>query len=162
MNEPDAEDGAVDGERDTTAVKRADSIQSRVSSVLAVGLMSLLGLGMLTWYYANAMTRQSRARQGAQMQATNRAQGEMPLPSLGRIDPPPPDLPTSPVLPSSPILLNPTTLPEIPLAVSAIGGTAMSGGAPPVKTAEQLTMERQLSGTVYSQSAVSNEVTATN
>src|SRR5882672_10754839 len=144
MNEPDAEDGAVDGERDTTAVKRADSIQSRVSSILAVGLMSFLGLGMLTWYYASAITRQSRARQGAQLQATNRAQGEMPLPSLGRIDPPPPDLP------SSPVLLNPTNFPEIPLAVSAVSGGGVSGGTPPVKTAEQLAMERQLSGTVYS------------
>jgi type IV secretion system protein VirB10 len=155
MNESDSGHEGVNGERDTTAVNRAASIQSRVSSILAVGLMSLLGLGMLTWYYANAITRQSRARQGAQMQATNRAQGEMALPSLGRIDPPPPELP------SSPVLWNPTNLPEIPLAVSTDSGTAVSGGAPPIKTAEQLAMERQLSGTVYStQSAISNGETA--
>jgi type IV secretion system protein VirB10 len=151
MNESDAGREGVDGERDTTAVNRATSIQSRVSSILAVGLMSFLGLGMLTWYYANALTRQSRARQGAQIQATSRAQGEMTLPSLGRIDPPPPDLP------SSPVLLNPTNLPEIPLAVSAASGTTVSGSTPPVKTPEQLAMERQLSGSVYSpQSAVLN------
>ena len=155
MNESDSGHERVDGERDTTAVNRATSIQSRVSSILAVGLMSFLGLGMLTWYYANALTRQSRARQGAQIQATNRAQGEMTLPSLGRMDPPPP------VLPSSPVLLNPTNLPEIPLAVSAISGPAVSGGAPPVKTPEQLALERQLSGTVYSPQSVLNGETAT-
>jgi hypothetical protein len=55
----------VRGERDSTAVNRMPSIQSRVSSFLAIGLMCLLGLGMLTWYYANAMTRQSRAQQSA-------------------------------------------------------------------------------------------------
>ena len=62
MNESDSGRGGVDGERDTTAVNRAASLQSRVSSILAVGLMSLLGLGMLTWYYANAITRQYRRR----------------------------------------------------------------------------------------------------
>ena len=41
---------------------RAPSVQSRISNLLAIGLMSVLGLGMLTWYYANAMTRQSHAR----------------------------------------------------------------------------------------------------
>ena len=60
------------------------------SSILAVALMSVLGLGSLTWYYANTMTRQSRARQSAQSASANRAQGETALPSLGRIDPPPP------------------------------------------------------------------------
>ena len=91
----------VSGERDMTAVNRAPTVQSRVSSVLAIGLMSLLGLGMLIWYYANTITRQSRARQHAQTASINRAQGDMPLPSLGRIDPPPPP-PPAPTLDSEP------------------------------------------------------------
>ncbi len=62
MSEQDPESMTVRGERDATAVHRAASVQSRISNVLAIGLMSVLGLGMLTWYYANAMTRQSRAR----------------------------------------------------------------------------------------------------
>ena len=156
MNESDSGHEGVDGERDTTAVNRAASIQSRVSSILAVGLMSFLGLGMLTWYYANAITRQSRARQGAQIQATNRAQGEMPLPSLGRIDPPPPG---SAVVSGS---AEPNELARNSPGRQSVSGTAVSGGAPPAKTAEQLAMERQLSGTVYSpQSLVSNGETAT-
>jgi type IV secretion system protein VirB10 len=156
MSDLESGHGIVNGERDDSAVNRAASIQSRISSILAIGLMSLLGLGMLTWYYANAMTRQGRARQGAQVQATNRAQGEMPLPSLGRIDPPPPDLP------SSPVPLTATILPEIPLDVSTVNATGGASGVPAVKTAEQLNLERQLSGTVYSpQSVVSNGATTT-
>jgi len=144
VTEPETGQSAVRGERETTAVSRASSVQSRVSSILALGLMSALGLGMLAWYYANAVTRQSRARQGAQALATSRAQGEIPLPSLGRIDPPPPDLLSSPTAPT------PTILPEIPLDVSPANGAASVPGAPLPKTAQELTMERQLSGAVYS------------
>ena len=97
---------------------------------------------MLTWYYANALTRQSRARQSAQASSLNRAQGDMPLPSLGRIDPPSQSADSV----SSPSVPNAATLREIPLEVSPI---TPKGGAQP-KTAEQVTLERQLSGVVYS------------
>ena len=155
MSRFDSSVNSVRGERDATAVNRPPSIQSRISNLLAVGLMSLLGLGMLIWYYANAITRQSRARQHAQAASINRAQGDMILPSLGRIDPPPPPPPAAaldstpwapPDSPSSPVL-TPTTLREIPLEASQTTGTY---GAPQPKTPEQLTLERQLSGVVYS------------
>jgi type IV secretion system protein VirB10 len=157
MSEPSATENAVRGERDATLVNRAPSVQSRISSVLAIGLMSVLGLGMLTWYYAHAITSQSRARQSAQTMSTNRAQGDAPLPSLGRIDPPPPspsafdNAPLPPPDPVSSTPLNPVTLREIPLDVSP---TAGAYGAPPPKTAEQLALERQLSGVVYSAQSV--------
>jgi type IV secretion system protein VirB10 len=48
----------------------------------------VLGVAALTWYYANALTRPARARDAAQAATARRAQGEMPLPSLGRIEPP--------------------------------------------------------------------------
>ena len=62
MREEQEQDLApVRGERDAT-VTQATSIQSRASNLLAIGLMSALGLGMLAWYYANAVTRhKSRA-----------------------------------------------------------------------------------------------------
>jgi len=128
--------------------------------VLAVGLMSVLGVGMLTWYYAHAITRQSRARQSAQTVAANRAQGEMSLPSLGRIDPPTPSLPPpAPLQDLSPQAtpLNATPLQEIPLAPSPVAG---GYGAPPVKTAAQLTLERQLSGVVFSPQSVASSAAA--
>jgi type IV secretion system protein VirB10 len=150
----------VQGERGTTAVNRALSIQSRLSSVLAITLMSTLGLGSLTWYYANAISRQRAARQSAQTASAGRAQGDTALPSLGRIDPPlypPTELATDPAP------LSPSTLPEIPLSTTApLAGTAVGGapggayGMPPPKTAAQLTLERQLSGAVFvSQGAAS-------
>ena len=139
----------VRGERDTV-VSDTPSIQARVSNLLAIGLMSVLGLGMLTWYYANAMTRQSRARQSAQAVAAKRAQGDMPLPSLGKIDPPTierqPLIAEEPPQPAS--AMAPTPLREIPLAENQ----ASTGYAapPPMKTPAQLAVERQLSGAVYS------------
>ncbi len=82
----------------------------------------------------------------------NHAQGDMPLPSLGRVEPPPPptalDAPPLP-LPdpaSPPPALNATTLQEIPLQASQ---PALNYGSPPPKTEEQLALERQLSGVVY-------------
>ena len=150
---------AVPGERHDSAVSRPPSLQSRLSSILAIGLMSVLGLGMLGWYYGNAITRQSRARQRAQMLSANRAQGDIPLPSLGRIDPPPPpgfdmeSLPPPGPAPSQ-TSLDPTTLREIPLQTAP---AADAYGAPAPKTAAQLALERQLSGVVYSpQSAAPN------
>jgi type IV secretion system protein VirB10 len=162
MSEP-GQGNTVEGERDTISVSRAPSVQSRISSILATGLMCALGLGMLTWYYANAITRQSRARQSAQASSTNRAQGEMPLPSLGRIDPPAPsEFAESPL--SAPDPVSSTTPPsptlrEIPLEASP----APSAYGPPPKTAEQLTLERQMSGVVYAaQSALPTAATGVN
>jgi type IV secretion system protein VirB10 len=144
---PESNEG-VPGERDATVIAGAPSLQSRVSSVLAVGLMSVLGLGMLTWYYANAVTRQSRARQAIQATSTQHAQADMPLPGLGRIDPPAPPAIDRPPLPTQepPALVLP--LREIPLAPSQTGNAADTPAAP--KTPAQLTLERQLSGTVFS------------
>jgi type IV secretion system protein VirB10 len=151
MNEQDyeqnSEQSQVAGERDATAFNRAPSVQSRISSVLAIGLMSVLGLGMLTWYYANAFTRDSRARQSAQTASTNRASGDSVLPSLGRIDPP--------AAPEPPPPSEPITLHEIPLEPSPPPSpTGSAYGGPPPKTEEQLTLERQLSGVVYSAQSV--------
>ena len=73
---------SVRGERNTLAVNDARSLQSRVSSVLAAGLMIALGVGGLSWYYANALSRQNRARQAAVKAVVNSAQGEMALPPL--------------------------------------------------------------------------------
>jgi len=144
MSEVDSAEHSVHGERDATPVNRTASVQSRISSILAVGLMSVLGVGMLTWYYAHAITRQSRERQSAQALSANRAQGDAALPRLGPIEAP---LPLPPPEPAAPALLSPTPLHEIPLEVSP---TPVASGAPAPKTAEQLRLERQLSGTVYS------------
>jgi type IV secretion system protein VirB10 len=145
MSDADPGDRHVQGERDTILGPRA-SAQSRVGNALAIGLMSALGLGSLVWYYASAMIRTGRAKEHAQAAAAQRAQGDLPLPSLGRIGAPPlPDTfdPVSPAGGAAPVA---RTLAEIPLAPTA----AEMAGAPPPKTPEQLAQERELSGSVFS------------
>lgn len=147
MKEREAEAESVRGERGAATLAHAPSVQSRVSNFLAIGLMSVLGLGMLFWYYANAVSRQSHARQDAKASSAKRAQGaEVPLPSLGRIDAPAVSsaAPTDPA--PQPPPLSPAPLHEIPLEATL----TPAYGAPPQKTPEQLALERQLSGTVFS------------
>jgi len=144
----------VSGERTTARVDGARSVQSRLSSLMAAGLMITLGLAALTWYYAHAFTRQSRSRQAAQSTAVSRAQGEMPLPSLGRIEPP--------VLPGAPAgsaelapAAAPQVLQDLPLEQARLRATSPSpdsgaaAPAAPAKTHRQRALERRLSGTVF-------------
>ena len=88
MNASDAGPEEVAGERATTLVTGSVSIQSRLSNLLAVSLMTVLGLGTLIWYYVNNASRQARIRSNIQSAAANHAAGDTVLPSLGRIDPP--------------------------------------------------------------------------
>lgn len=78
----------VAGERGIASIHRTRSLQSRVSNVLAAGLMSLLALGFLAWYYTQTFARQSRAEAAQTSKSRQQTQGEMALPPLGRVDPP--------------------------------------------------------------------------
>ena len=155
---------AVQGERATAQVSATRSLQARMSSVLAAALMGALGLSALTWYYASTFSARSHARASVQDSAAHRAQGEMPLPPLGRILPPlaqrtavaaPPALPsTEPAPPDVP-------LPDAPLAptpatvgyglVGPTTGPAETAAA--AKTPAELARERRLSGTVFARQA---------
>lgn len=86
--EPAIERASIRGERGAALVSAAQSVQARASNILAAGLMIILGGGALSWYYAHALARPARVRQGAQASAVTRAQGEMPLPALGPIEAP--------------------------------------------------------------------------
>src|SRR3569833_2302125 len=81
-SESSAAPDEVRGERGVPAVSAERSLQSRVSSIMACGLMIILGAAMLTWYYSGAISRQSREQRNAQAAVSHRAQGEMPLPAL--------------------------------------------------------------------------------
>jgi type IV secretion system protein VirB10 len=143
--------GQVGGDRGTTLVDRAASVQSRLSNWLALSLMIVLGLGSLTWYYARTLSRQGRARQAIQGQAAAHAEGDAALPSLGKIEPP---VPASPVEP--PEGLDPALSPDrISLPVAPPPDlTASSAGSPystpPQPTPEELARQRRLSGAVFS------------
>jgi type IV secretion system protein VirB10 len=139
MQRPD--EPVVEGERGIASVNRAASLQSRVSSVLAVGLMSVLGVGLLTWYYAHTYARRGAVRQGAEAATRSKAQGDMPLPSLGPIAAP------SLLGPAPAPPLQPQTLTEIPVdaAPPALAGPSAPAG-PQVKSPAELELDRRLSG----------------
>jgi type IV secretion system protein VirB10 len=121
---------------------------------MAVGLMSVLGLGMLAWYYSRAITRQTHVQQSAQAASKSRAQGDAPLPSLGRIDPPRIAQP-----PSAMGSMAVEPMPEAP-SDKAMTITSPSGYTPTygaagaagvlAKTPGQLAFERRLSGPAFS------------
>jgi type IV secretion system protein VirB10 len=139
------ENEIVAGERSIASVNAARSLQSRVSNLLAMGLMSTLGVGLLGWYYVHTFTHQGEVKRAAQSASRNQAAGEMPLPSLGKIDPP------RPVLAQA--LGPPPTPPPASTAQfsASVPGAAASPGAaaqPPEKPAWQVEMERRLAGPV--------------
>ena len=161
--------GTVRGERGTPSVSTVRSLQSRVSSIMACGLMMILGAGMLTWYYTGAISRQSRAARNAQSAASHRAQGEMPLPALdgfnslktstGDVPHPPSDVPTitqplpsdtAVLTPEAAALLNqPAQQPLMQSSWGAVGSSRAPHDRGNRKSAEQLAQERLLSGGAF-------------
>ena len=114
-----------------------------------------LGVGFLTWYYARALARPAQAQQAAQAAAKTHAQGEMTLPSLGRIEVPRDCSRGSPAPPKT----------EAPAFEQAIGpappppamrhATAMpmpvgaAAPARPQKSPGELAFERRLAGPAF-------------
>lgn len=162
-------DDSVRGERGPPLVSATRSLQSRISSVMACGLMILLGAAMLTWYYTSALTRQSRAKQRTQAASARKVQGEMPLPQIDGFSPlriqVPLPVPQQPY-PQQPVQQQPVpqqqglqqlALPEqLPLmpttsnwASPAMGGAHPAPYGPAHKSADQLTLERLLSGAAF-------------
>jgi type IV secretion system protein VirB10 len=158
---PDELEEAIAGDRGIPSVNRARSLQSRVSSVLAITLMTTLGVGLLTWYYAKALTRPRQAQQAAQVAVKNRAQGEMALPSLGRIQAPFGHADPAPTVAATPapdpstmegILGQAPPLPESqPSSVGAYRTAAaqVAGDASRPKSSGELALERRLAGPAF-------------
>jgi type IV secretion system protein VirB10 len=154
----DHKEEAIAGDRGIPSIHRARSVQTRVSGVLAITLMSALGLGLLTWYYARALTRPGHVQHAAQAAARNRAQGDMPLPSLGPIESPFLRKASGPVPPQTPDptvaerILGPA--PALPAAAATPGLVAPPpAGVAPVKSAGELAFERRLAGPAFARSA---------
>ena len=148
MSDSGATNNGVRGERESPVIVRERAVSSRVSSILAVGLMSSLGLGLLIWYYANTLMRQSNARQTAQELSRHHAQGDQPLPSLGRIEGPQ----AIGAGASSMGVADPGATLNVPSAAIAQQPEFPVAAAPEVslpKSAGQLILERQLSGVAF-------------
>lgn len=72
-------------ERTIAAAHRARSLESRAGSLLALGVVCVLGFGLLAWYYSAALQRPARAAQAARSATASRTQSEMILPPLASI-----------------------------------------------------------------------------
>jgi type IV secretion system protein VirB10 len=134
----------VAGERGVASISGTRSLQARLSNVLAVGLMSVLALGFLAWYYTQTFARQSRAQAASESKSKQQAKGEMALPPLGRVDPPvveqvlgpPPESPLASLFAASQLPRNEPA----PYALPATYG-------PPTSPARE--QDRRLSGPVF-------------
>ena len=73
----------IRGERGPASVHGARSLQSRVSNLLAAGLMITLGVGVLGWYYAHVFAQQRQAAVVSREAVQAKARGSEPLPPLG-------------------------------------------------------------------------------
>lgn len=141
---PGADDEIVTGERGIPSVNRTRSLQSKISNALALGLMGSIGIGMLTWYFANVSARQARVESSARSLGEEKAKSEMALPTLGDIQPMPPPviermLGPEPVLPDESLFLDESMVGQ-PTAVHSPANA---------KTPEELALQRRLSGPVF-------------
>lgn len=151
------ESGEIPGERGIPSVNRVRSVQSRVTSVLAVTLMSVLAAALMIWYYSGAINRNARAHAIAEAASKRRAQGESTLPSLGLIQPPRPPAPPPAESSTMDPLFGappppPVSAPEIPLATDNPYAPAGSAGAMP-KTSAEVARDRRLEGPVLAASS---------
>jgi type IV secretion system protein VirB10 len=145
--------GTVQGERGLPSVRQALSLQSKVSNVLAMGLMLAMGAAVLTAYYLHTAQRQAQAHQKAQAASSNRAQAEMALPALGAIVPPAGAAARS----AGPIALaamTPQVLPDLSQPSSASVLLPPSASQNYVSAPRPSSLERRLSGAAFARAAL--------
>ncbi|QOJ31413.1 MAG: type IV secretion system protein VirB10 [Gammaproteobacteria bacterium] len=124
-----------------------------MSNLLAVGLMAAIGVGLLAWYYANWVGGRANAREAAQSSAQEKAEGEINLRPLGRVDPP---SMLQGLLGEAPEEPPPEDTPDAWLAPAQEAAYApyTPAAAAPVKTPEDLRQERLLAGRAFASSSV--------
>jgi len=118
--------GVVHGERAGFIARGARSLQSRMTSLLAAGLMTSVGAGMLAWYYAEALSRPSPAHMSTQSSLPEAAGEGMTLPTFEAIAAPRP-----PVLSGS-VETSPSASTTSTSPVLSGGGRASPAAAAPL------------------------------
>jgi type IV secretion system protein VirB10 len=156
--EPPDEAAHLSGERGFSAVQRPASLQSRMSNWLALGLTGALAVAFLGWYYSHSLANRSSERNAQSSAAREKAKGEMTVPPLGRVDPPPPRSMVAGFLGSPP---EEPRSEAATVSPSTMGATAPYGApAPGNKTPEELLLERQLAGPAFTAPAGRNATAA--
>jgi type IV secretion system protein VirB10 len=138
-----AAERAVRGERGVAVVAHARSLQSQISSLLAIALMLAIGIGFLAWYYGHLAARPTQARQRARALLAERAQSDMALPSLGLFPP-------QAVITPATDVTNPVARDQPPLTAVTPLPPALAAGAVPQPSA----LERRLSGAAFATVAI--------
>ena len=154
----------IRGDRVKSIASGARSLQSRMTSLVAAGLMISVGAGMLAWYYAEALSRPARAPVHASLPEV--AGAGMTLPAfaaaaLPHVPGPLVSVPRASSMPTGAAPQSSTTggssrgaapppdpLLEPPLD-RATGGVPRGHGAPPQPSPRQQALERRLSGEVF-------------
>jgi type IV secretion system protein VirB10 len=138
----------VRGERAAFILSGVRSLQSRMTSLLAAGLMIGVGAGMLAWYYAEALSRPAAVRLMPHAAPPETAGQGMTLPPF--VPPPSPH-----VVPGATALLDrppPAPPPLEPLLGPSLdrapGGLPQGSGAPARRSPRQRALDRRLSGRV--------------
>ncbi len=158
---------SVSGERGASLGGGARSLQARMSSVLAAGLMISVGAGMLAWYYAEALSHPAAAHRRTQAPAPEAPGEGVMLPAFGSVAPSPSATQPAPapsrslVAPSIPVsqpaaaaqstaALAASSLLEPPLT-RAPSELPQGYGAPAQLSPRQQALARRLSGQVFAQ-----------
>ncbi len=137
----------VVGERGIASIHRTRSLQSRVSNLLAAGLMSVLALGFLAWYYTQVFARHSGTEEAQTARSKQQTQGEMALPPLGRVDPPVVERMLGPA--PEPPPLSSFALERFPQHEARPYAASPGYSPPPSVTPAQRAADRRLSGPVF-------------
>lgn len=155
---------AVAGERATFIASVARSWQSRMSSLLAAGLMISVGAGMLAWYYTEALSRPAAAGTPAHSSAPEAAGEGMTLPPFGPVaSPRMPGIAASVASATSASTISAPYIRRQSLAEAtpqldplleppldrASGGLPRGYGALPQPSPRQQALDRRLSGEVF-------------
>lgn len=156
----------VPGERAAFIASGTRSWQSKMTSLLAAGLMISVGAGMLAWYYAEALSRPAAAGIPAHSPVPEVAGEGMTVPAFGPVAAPrmATIAPSVPSAPSAPATFTPpssvgrqsppaATQQLDPLLEPSLdrapGGLPRGYGAPPQLSPRQQALDRRLSGEVF-------------
>ncbi|MGB6487331.1 MAG: type IV secretion system protein VirB10 [Steroidobacteraceae bacterium] len=159
------EPAVVHGERANFIASGARSLQSRMTTMLAAGLMTSVGAGMLAWYYAEALSRPASVNASVRAPLPEAAGEGMTLPTFEAVAPPraprltPPgesvlSTATIAALPSSGTgqassVTAPPLNPGLEPLDRAPGGPAGVYSAQPPPSPRQRALDRRLSGEVF-------------
>lgn len=138
---------SVAGDRGVASIHGTRSLQSRVTHVLAAGLMGVLALGFLAWYYTQTFARHSRAETERTSRSKQQTRGEMALPPLGRVDPPMVEQVLGP--PPEPPAISTFALDQFARPEAHSYSASLSDGQVPSPAPAPRAADRRLSGPVF-------------